>query len=75
MIELVKEVAFLGVILDEHFSWKPHTSEVARKISKSIVSYTKLVFPFQSLPYNNHSVYCVQNLQYCLIIWGPMQQI
>lgn len=36
IIDRVKEVAFLGVILDEHFSWKPHISQVARKISKSI---------------------------------------
>ena len=35
-IEQVKETVFLGVVLDEHLSWKPHISQVARKISKSI---------------------------------------
>ena len=30
----VKETFFLGVVLDEHLSWKPHISQVARKISK-----------------------------------------
>ena len=35
-IEQVKETVFLGVVLDEHLSWKPHISRVARKISKSI---------------------------------------
>ena len=35
-IDRVKETVFLGVILDEHISWKPHISHVARKISKSI---------------------------------------
>ncbi len=54
IIDRVKEVAFFGVVLDEHLSWKPHISQVARKISKSIgIIYTKLVFPFQSLPYLN----------------------
>ena len=35
-IERVKETVFLGVILDEAFSWKPHIANVARKMSKSI---------------------------------------
>ena len=35
-IEQVKETVFLGVVLDEHLTWKPHIPEVARKISKSI---------------------------------------
>ena len=30
-IDLVKEVVFLGVILDEHISLKPHISHVSRK--------------------------------------------
>ena len=30
-IERVKETVFLGVILDETFSWKPHIANVARK--------------------------------------------
>ena len=32
----VKEIVFLGVILDENLTWKPHIANVARKISKSI---------------------------------------
>ena len=31
--ERVKETVFLGVILDEHLSWKPHILSVSRKIS------------------------------------------
>jgi hypothetical protein len=31
-ITRAKEVVFLGVILDEHISWKPNISYVARKI-------------------------------------------
>ena len=36
VIERVKETVFLGFILDEHLSWKPHFLSVSRKISKSI---------------------------------------
>ena len=32
----VKEVNFLGVILVETLSWKPHNSQVASKVSKSV---------------------------------------
>ena len=32
----VKETVFLGVILDENLTWKPHIADVSRKISKSI---------------------------------------
>ena len=38
VIERVKETVFLGVILDEHLSWKPHILSVSRKISKSGVA-------------------------------------
>ena len=60
-IEQVKETVFLGVVLDEHLSWKPHISQVARKISKSIgkpclkTPYYCLVYPY---------------LRYCIIVWG-----
>jgi hypothetical protein len=35
-IEQTKETLFLGVILDEFLSWKPHISYIANKISKSV---------------------------------------
>ena len=40
----VKEVNFLGVILDETLSWKPHISQVASKVSKSEGLFINLVF-------------------------------
>ena len=33
-IKRVNEVVFLGVVLDENLSWKPHISHTSRKISK-----------------------------------------
>ena len=35
-IERVKEVVFLGVILDEHLSWKSHIAHLSSKVSRSI---------------------------------------
>ena len=51
-IEQVKETVFLGVVrLDEHLTWKPHISQVARKISKSIgvINRARSFYPVQNL--------------------------
>ena len=34
-IKQVEETVFLGVIIDEHLTWKSHVAHVANKISKS----------------------------------------
>ena len=71
VIDRVKEIVFLAVILDEHISWKPHISHVARNISKSIgilyqvsflLSNSSLCKLYYSLVY--------PYLQYCITIWG-----
>ena len=31
VIERVKETVFLGVVLDEHLSWKPQSLSISRK--------------------------------------------
>ena len=36
-IDRVKEATFLGVILDEHLTWKSHIHNVAQKVSKAII--------------------------------------
>jgi hypothetical protein len=71
IIDRVKEVAFLGVILDEHFSWKPHISQVARKISKSIGIIYKASFSLsKSSLFKLYYSLVYPYLQYCLIVWG-----
>ena len=45
-IERVKETVFLGVLLDDHLSWKRHFLSVSRKILKSI----SLVIAFPKPP-------------------------
>ena len=58
-IEQIKETVFLGVVLDEHLSWKPHIFQVARKISKSIGVINRARF-FVPKP-------CLKTLYYCLV--------
>ena len=46
-IKRVKEVVFLGVVIDEHVTWKPHIAHVASKVSKTIgILYKSSFFPF-----------------------------
>ena len=41
-IERVKQFNFLGIILDEHMTWKSHIKKVACKISRTIYTLTRL---------------------------------
>ncbi|MBM3206904.1 MAG: reverse transcriptase family protein, partial [Candidatus Staskawiczbacteria bacterium] len=67
----VKEIRFLGLIVDEKISWKPYIQQLMAKISKSIgiiynakpvfnQSTLKLLYSSLILPYFN----------YCAEIWG-----
>ena len=72
-IEQVKETVFLGVVLYEHLTWKPHTSQVACKISKSIGVINRARF-FLPKPCLETLYYCLvySYLHYCIIVWGSM---
>ena len=48
-IDRVKEATFLGVILDEHLTWKSHVHNVARKVSKAIDIIFMLHVPLDSI--------------------------
>ena len=70
-IECVKETVFLGVVLDEHLSWKPDIINVSRKISKSIGIIYKSSFclpktSLRSLYYTLVYPYLI----YCVSVWG-----
>ena len=70
-IDRVKETTFLGVILDEHLTWKSHIHNVARKVSKAVgiiykssfcldnsslqILYFSLIYPY---------------LFYCVSVWA-----
>ena len=70
-INRVKEVVFLGVVLDEHVTWKPHISRVANKASKDVGLLCKSrfyisKFSLRTLYYSLVYPY----LYYCTIAWG-----
>ena len=72
---VTERVKFIGVILDEHLSWKPHILSVSREISKSIGIIYKSSFclPKTSL----RSLYCslvYPYLTYCVSVWGSTYQ-
>ena len=48
MIKQVTETKFLGVLIDQHLSWKPHTDFVSKKISKSVGIIAKARFYLSS---------------------------
>ena len=75
VIAHVKETVFLGVILDEHLSWRPHILRVSRKISKSIGIIYKSSFcvpkpSLRSLYYSLVYPYLI----YCVSVWGSTYQ-
>ena len=65
------EIVFLGVILDEHLTWKSHINHVSNKISKSIGIIRKSSFFLlkQSLLTLYYSM-VYPYLQYCNIVWA-----
>ena len=74
-IDCVKETVFLGVILDEHLSWKPHILSVSRKISKSIgiIHKSSFCLPKTSLHCLYYSL-VYPYLIYCVSVWGSTYQ-
>ena len=70
-IDRVKKSVFLGVILDENFSWKPHIANIARKVSKSIsiIHKASLCLSTSTLcTFHNSLVY--PYFLYCIRVWG-----
>lgn len=70
-IERVHEIKFLGVIIDDKISWKPHIKHVQSKVSRSIavINKAKKVLDNKSL----HTLYyslVSPYLQYCAEVWG-----
>ena len=64
----VAETLFLGVVIDEHVTWKPHIAHVA---SKAIgVLYKSSFFLIKSsLHFLYHSL-VYPYFYYCILVWG-----
>ena len=70
-IEKVSEIKFLGVLIDDKISWKPHIKYIQGKISRSIsvINKAKMSLDFESL----YILYCslvLPYLTYCVEVWG-----
>ena len=72
-IDRVKKSVFLGVILDEKFSWKPHMANIARKVSKfiGIIHKASLCLPTSTLCTLHYSLVYPCFLS-CIRVWGSI---
>ena len=70
-IQRTKYVKFLGVLMDEHLSWKHHTVELCRKLSRasSILFKLRHFCPLETLISLYNSLF-FSFLLYGLIVWG-----
>ena len=71
VIQRKDSLQFLGVIIDEHLSWKNHITHISAKLSRSIgiLSRLKYILPFNVLKMLYNSI-IVPHLNYCNVIWG-----
>ena len=70
-IERVHDFRFLGVILDEKFSWKNHVAHIKAKVAKSIFILNKVKYELDTNVLR--MLYCtlvLPYLIYCLEVWG-----
>jgi len=71
IIERKEHFKFLGVIIDEHLTWKEHINTVAGKISRSIGIISKIQFYVsQSSLLNLYYSLIYPYLYYGNIVWG-----
>ena len=70
-IKRVKFVKFLGILLDEHLSWKYHLSELAKKLARTCGMFFKIrsLLPLDVLVCLYNALF-LSFLQYGLIVWG-----
>ena len=67
----VKYIKFLGVLVDEHLSWKFHLNELCKKLSRATGIFYKVrhYVPLQTLICLYNSL-CSSFLNYGIIVWG-----
>ena len=70
-IKRVKFVKFLGLLLDEHLSWKYHLSELSKKLARTCGMFFKIrnLLPLDVLICLYNALF-LSFLQYGLTVWG-----
>ena len=66
----VNETVFLGVVLDNNLTWKPHISSLAGKISKSIGIIFRSSFYLSTPLCMLYNAMILPYLNYCNLVWG-----
>ena len=70
-INRTDEATFLGVIIDEHLSWKSHITYIKGKIAKNIGIMNRLKFLLsEKTLLSLYSTRVLPYLNYCNIIWA-----
>ena len=69
-IENVSAFKFLGIMFDEHLSWKSHTRMVTNKLAKvvGILNRLKRIYPEQILLTIYNSLF-ISHINYGLLLW------
>ena len=75
IIERIKDIQFLGVILDNHLSWNKHVIFIKNKISKSIgiINKTRKILSKDTLVTLYYS-FVYPYLNYTIELWGSTTQ-
>ena len=73
-IENVSSFKFLGIMFDEHLSWKSHTRMVTNKLAKvvGILNRLKRIYPEQILLTIYNSLF-ISHINYGLLLWWKDQ--
>ena len=75
-LEVVKDITFLGVTVDNKLSWKPHIDNVCKKISRNVgvINRLKPYLPSGAL-HILYSSLILPYLNYGILAWGTSSQI
>lgn len=71
VIERVEQIVFLGVVIDEKMSWKPHICYLRSKVAKcvGVMKRCSLILNQSALLILYHS-FIMSYLNYCIEVWG-----
>ena len=74
-VDCVSEFNFLGIVLDEFLTWKPHVKKVSSKVSRSlgVIKRVRKFLPLQAVK-TLYNALIVPHLNYGLKLWGPRSE-
>ena len=70
-IHQTSQFKFLGVVIEETLSWKPHTSKIANKISRTLGVMKKMVsFVPKGILLTLYNSLILPHIYYATLVWG-----